>query len=93
VHQPRHEPLEQLSLAQHDRRLVARASREVAAALERRGEAQQPREEQRAPSKQRRGQRDRDGEGGRGERYRASLAFLIAALIAGTTSCRSPITA
>jgi hypothetical protein len=93
VHETRHETLEQLALTEDDRRLVARAPREVAAAFGGRGDTQQPREEQRPPGEQRAAQRDRGGEGDRGERYRASLALRIAALIAGTTACRSPITA
>ena len=45
VHEPGAQPREQLALAEHDRRLVARAPAGVAAPLDRRRCSQQPREE------------------------------------------------
>ncbi len=92
---PGPEPLQQLALSEHDRRLVADAPRGVAGPRQRRGPAHE-RDQETAP-------------GGRtafaltasaaasataeiGDAY-APLTFLISAEIAGTTSCRSPMTA
>ncbi len=90
VHQPGHEPLEQLALAEHDRRLVAHPARQVVGAVERACGANQAREEQRAPAEEHAGDdeqcRKRDG-------AYVERAFLSSAVIAGTISCRSPITA
>ena len=91
---PGAEPLQQLALAQHDRRLVLGAPRAVAGALHRRARLQQRHQEadpdgEQAPAhRQRRGEQD----GGDGDAY-VPRTFLISAEIAGTTSCRSPITA
>jgi hypothetical protein len=52
---------------------------------------EQAHEEARAPREHEAAERDRGGEGDRAG-Y-GTLASLTAALIAGTTSCRSPITA
>ncbi len=94
VHEPRPEPLEQLALAQHDRRLVARALGHVAGAVDRLAQPDEvdqqlgaPREQAAADGERGR-QRDRSGE----DRY-AERAFLSSAVIAGTISVRSPITA
>ena len=86
---------EQLALAEHDRRLVAHAARDVAAALDRRRRrASSAQQEARAAREQRRADRDRGGEREpRRSQTLWPLAFLISARIAGTTSCRSPITA
>jgi hypothetical protein len=94
VHQPGTEPLEQLALAEHDRRLVAGADLDVAGAgggLRLAGDPDQlgdPACEQRAAGADRGGERD----GGGGRDY-VPLAFLTSALIAGRISWRSPITA
>jgi hypothetical protein len=95
VNEARAEPLEQLALAEHVRCLVAQPPPQLAAARDRRAERQQANEEQRAAGEERRAEGDRGGQGDRGERRGAYVAraFLIAALIAGTTVCRSPITA
>jgi hypothetical protein len=56
--------------------------------------AYEPDEERDAPGEQRAADGDRGGErDGGGNRGYVPLAFLISAEIAGTTSCRSPITA
>ena len=94
VHDARHQPLEQLPLAEHDHRLVPHPAGDIVAAVERLGGAHEPREEERAA----REEPSRDGERG-GERQRARggryvpRTFLSSAVIAGTISCRSPITA
>jgi hypothetical protein len=91
VHEARPEPLEQLALPEHDLGLVARASRHVAGAVDRRAEAQQvdeqlgPAREQVAADGQRRRQRECSDQDARD--------FLSSAVIAGTISVRSPITA
>ncbi len=92
---PGPEALQQLALAQHDRRLVlgaARAGRRCAStgAPARSSVDQEPHAdgEQSPAHRQRRGEHD----GGDGDAY-VPRTFLISAEIAGTTSCRSPITA
>ena len=94
VHEPRPEPREQLALAEHDRRLVAHAALGVPGADRGRSGAQQRGQEPHARDQQRRARRQQGGEndGGDGDAY-VCLAFLISAEIAGTTACRSPITA
>jgi hypothetical protein len=94
VDEPGNDALEQLPLPQHDHRFVANASGHVAEALDRLSHPHQPPEEERAPGEQ----PDRDGEeSGEGERADGPAydprAFLSSALIAGTISCRSPMTA
>jgi hypothetical protein len=95
VHESRPQPRQQLALPEHDRGLVPQAPRAVPSALQRRRVCQEPREEARAPREEQRAGEDRDAQRGGGgrRRYRAALALRIASLIAGTTSCRSPITA
>src|SRR5262249_26047751 len=84
MHQPRTEALEQLALAEHDRRLVLDAPGDVARAgyrLSLFGEPDQegdPAAEQRAADPQRYCQRDRGD-----RRGYAPFAFRISALIAG----------
>ena len=91
---PGHEPLQQLALPEHDRRLVAHPPGAVAGPAHRRGAAHEldqepdPQREQRPARRQQRGEHD----GGDKNSY-DPRAFLISAEIAGTTSCRSPITA
>jgi hypothetical protein len=95
VHQARDEPLEQLALAEHEQRLVADAAgHAVVPAVIRVAREDEPRQEARpAPE-----QAACDGEQGR-EPERAPedvyvlFAFRSSAAIAGTISCRSPITA
>jgi hypothetical protein len=97
VDEARAEPLEQLALPEHVGQLVAHPPPRLAAARRGRAEPQQADEERGAAGEQQPADRDRRGERDRGERRGGpayvSLAFRIAALIAGTTVCRSPITA
>jgi len=93
VHQPRYEPLEELALPEHDRHLVARAQPRIAPALDGLRSVHEPNQLPDPASAQRAADPDR----GRkrdcgGDRGYTPLAFLISAEIAGTTSCRSPIT-
>ena len=94
MHDSRHEPLEELALAEDDDRLVLGALREVVEARERRAHANEAPEEERAPreERQRDGRDRREGERGQRAGY-CPRAFLSSAEIAGTTSCRSPMTA
>ena len=66
----------------------------VAGALHRRARLQQRHQEPHPDREQRPAHRERGGEhdGGDGDAY-VPRTFLISAEIAGTTSCRSPITA
>ena len=94
MHESRHEPLEELALTEDDDRLVLHALRELVEALERRAHADEAPEEERAPreERQRDGRDRREGERGQHVGY-CPRAFLSSAEIAGTTSCRSPMTA
>jgi hypothetical protein len=94
VHHARHEPLEQLALAEHDRRLVLDAPEDVVGSLERPRRPNEPREEQRAAREETTGdgEQRREGDGAGRDRY-GFFAFRSSAVIAGTISCRSPITA
>jgi hypothetical protein len=94
VHHARHEPLEQLLLAEHDHGLVLDAARQIVEALGRLRRADEPRQEERAP----REEPARDGERGcernaAGQGFYAPRTFLSSAVIAGTISCRFPTTA
>jgi hypothetical protein len=88
VHQPGHEPLQQLLLAEHDRRLVADAHGDVTAAVDGLSRQNKTRQEQGAAREKPAGDEKQ-----RRERNRAYDVLLSSALIAGTISCRSPITA
>ena len=94
VHEPGAEPLEELPLAEDDRRLVLDALGDVVEAPERSAHADEADEQQSSPYEQRdrHGRDRRQGERGEPGRY-PPLAFLSSAEIAGTTSCRSPMTA
>jgi hypothetical protein len=94
VHGTGQQPLEQLLLPEDDHRLVADASRDVVSSIERLRRANEPREEERAPTEE----RTRDGEERResdraGECRYDPRTFRSSAEIAGTISCRFPITA
>jgi hypothetical protein len=94
VHEAGDDPLEQLLLTEDDHGLVANALWDVVRALDRLARQDEPREEDRAPGEETAG----DGEQGReAERARQDVyvprAFLSSAEMAGTTSCRSPMTA
>jgi hypothetical protein len=93
MHRAGHQALEQLPLPENDHGFVANAPRNVVVALDRLRRTDETDEQERAP----REERSRDGEGRR-ERERPrqgcySRAFLSSAEIAGTISCRFPITA
>ena len=94
VHDPRHEPLQELALAEDDDGFVLDPLRQLVEALERRAHADEAPEEERAPceDRQRDGRDRREGERGQGGGY-WPRTFLSSAEIAGTTSCRSPMTA
>ena len=93
MHEAGAEPLQELPLPEHDRRLVPHADREVRHAVDRLARADEPSEEERSTREEPTGDRDRDEERDRGREVQESLAFLSSAEIAGTTSCRSPMTA
>jgi hypothetical protein len=94
VHQPRPEALEQLALAEHDRRLVLDAPRDVAAAGYGLGLSGEPDQQSDSAAEQRAADPQSDCQRDRGERRGyVPFAFRISALIAGRISCRSPITA
>src|SRR5207342_156007 len=101
VHEAGAEPLEELPLAKDDARLVPDAGRQVRRPAHRLARAHEPCEKERPPDEEPPGERDRRDERDRrrGTRRRAQgsafwvWAFRSSAEIAGTTSCRSPITA
>ena len=89
-----HEPLEELPLAEHDHGLVLDALGHVAEAVHRLAEPDEIDEQLRPPRKQRAADGEERGERERSERYvYEDCAFLSSAVIAGTISARSPITA
>ncbi len=94
MHQPRHDALQQRALAEDVDRLVADARRCVAGAVGRLRRADETGEEQRAPSEQRArdDEQRRESDSAGGDAY-VPRTFLSSALMAGTISCRSPITA
>ena len=84
---------QQQLLPEHDRQLVAGAALDVATARRRLRGAEQPRELRDAASGERPADYERGAEQDRGDgRGYVPLTFRISAEIAGTTSCRSPIT-
>ena len=94
VDQARHEALEQLLLAEHDHGLVLDPLRHVVEALDRLAEPHEVHEQLRAAAEQRARHREHRGERERSERdVYEDCAFLSSAVIAGTISARSPITA
>jgi hypothetical protein len=93
VDQPRHEPLQQLALTEHDRRLVAGSPLEAAGSIDRRAGADEIDQELDAVDEQRPADPQGDAQRDRPDRDAYEpLTFLISAEIAGTTSCRSPTT-
>jgi hypothetical protein len=94
VHQPRPEPLQELALAEDDLGLVADAARKVVEALGGLAELEEV-EEQLGPAReQRAADRESGGESERSDRdVYGERTFLSSAVIAGTISVRSPITA
>jgi hypothetical protein len=93
VHQPGAEPLEQLALPEHDLGLVAHAPRHVVRALGRLAELQQVDEQLRAAGEEGAADGERRRERKRSERDGYDRTFRSSAVIAGTISVRSPITA
>ena len=94
VDQARHEALEQLLLAEHDHGLVLDPLGHVVEALDRLAEPHEVHEQLRAAAEQRAADREHRGERERSQRYvYEDCAFLSSAVIAGTISARSPITA
>ena len=97
VHEPRPEPLQQLALAEHDRRLGADASPDLAGAARGLPEPNDAVEEVRAAEEQAAGDRERPGQderrSGRAHPGAHDRAARSAALTAGRISCMSPITA
>ena len=94
VHQPGHEPLQQLALAERDHASLRTRAGTLARAVARLPHPHQPHEHA-APAARTALRRppatpSRTSEG---DRVYPPLAFRISAMIAGTTSCRSPITA
>jgi hypothetical protein len=89
VHQSRHESLQQLPLSEHDLELRSRLAGTIRRAVVRNRARDEAAEEEDAPPCAQTGERcERD------ERERAyARTRFSSALIAGTTSCRSPITA
>ena len=92
--QARDEPLEQLALAQHDLGLVAGALRQVAGAVGRLAHPNEAHEQPRPAREQEAAHGEREGEGERSDQHRYDeRALRSSAVIAGTISVRSPITA
>jgi hypothetical protein len=94
VHQARDQALQELLLAEDDHGLVADTGRDRVAAVDRLPGEDEPREEERAAREEAAGDGEQGGEPERaGEDGYAPFAFRSSAVIAGTISCRSPITA
>ncbi len=89
-----HQPLEQLPLAEHDHGLVAHARGDVVEALHRLAEPDERDQQPGAAGEESAGHGERSGEAERSQRdVYEDCTFLSSAVIAGTTSARSPITA
>ena len=94
VHQARYEPLQQLALAEHDRRFVPHATLHVVAPVDGLAREHEPGQEERPAPEQPPAHAEQRGERHRtGERLYCPRTLLSSALIAGTISCRSPTTA
>jgi hypothetical protein len=94
VDQARDEALQELALAEDDLRLVADACRDVVEALGRLAAPDQVDQELGATREQESADREGRREGDRSDGYvYGPRAFLSSAVIAGTISVRSPITA
>jgi hypothetical protein len=90
VHQPRDEPLQELALAEDDLDLVLHAHGHVGRTVVRVGRPDLRGEEGGAPPRARTDEGKRDGED---DGAYVPRTLLSSALIAGTISCRSPMTA
>jgi hypothetical protein len=93
VHEPGAEALEQLALREHDLGLVAHAHGHVALPLGRLAELEQVDEQLRAAGEQRPADGERRRERQRSDRDGYDRTFRSSAVMAGTISVRSPITA
>jgi hypothetical protein len=94
VHEARPEALQELPLAEDDRRLVARAPLEIVEAIDGLPHADEAHEEEHSAPGEPAARHDGRGKGdGRDCGAYCPRAFRSSALTAGTTSCRSPITA
>jgi hypothetical protein len=93
VHQPRPEPLQQLALAEDDLGLVAHPPRDVVGPLGRLAQLDEVDEELRATTEQEPAHGERRGERQRSDDDVYDRALLSSAVMAGTISARSPITA
>jgi hypothetical protein len=94
VDQAGHEPLEELPLAEHDHGLVLDALGDVVEALDRLPEPDERDEQPGAAGEEGAADRERGCERERSQRdVYEDCAFLSSAVIAGTISVRSPITA
>jgi hypothetical protein len=93
VHEAGDGALQQLALAEHELGLVADASWHVAGAVDRPASPHEPDEEERTPREQAAADRRERTEPERAGENGYPRAFLSSALIAGTISCRFPITA
>jgi len=94
VHDTGQQPLEELLLPEDDQRLVTDAPRNIVGAVERLRRAYKPREKERAPAEERtRDAKERRESDRAGERRYDPRTFRSSAEIAGTISCRFPITA
>ena len=93
VHHPRAQPLQQLALADRDHRLLAHALRHVVEPGRGLAEAHDPDEQPGAAGEDAAGHCQRRQQRDQGDGLYPAPAFRSSAVIAGITSCRSPITA
>jgi hypothetical protein len=93
MHRARYQPLEQLPLSKNDHRFVADTAGDVVVALDRLPRADETDEQERTPREERASDGERRRERNRAGERCYSRAFLSSAEIAGTISCRLPITA
>ena len=93
MHQPGDEPLEQLPLAERDHDLVPDTGRQLARPVARPPHPHEPDEHDGPPREQPSADRRDPEQDEEGDGVYPPLAFRISATTAGTTSCRSPITA
>ena len=90
---PRAQPLQQLALPDRDDRLLAHPLRHVVEPGRGLAQAHDPDEQPGAPGEDAAGHRQRRQQRDQGDGLYPAPAFRSSAVIAGITSCRSPITA